>query len=268
MKFIFIFFILLNSQLAQSTDLSSIHSKGARYVTSWYLVPKSISTTKEVIVKKSTPDTYFCAIGFEMGYFGLQELGNGKKVFIFSVWDDFNGDNPSDVSSEKRVKAIQVGQNIRLQRFGNEGTGIQTFFDYNWQENTAYRFRVEATQDGGYTIFSANVFLPETNEWKLMAILKTPVKISYISNQYSFIEDFLRSDSSHLIKRSAQFRDIGSLDQFGNHSLAQKIYFDPVIESPFENINLTKSIDNSFVMETGGDTVNMTKPGSYIDLIQ
>lgn len=268
LKITILLLIFLNSILVFGNDLTNIHSKGARYVTAWYLVPNSISTIKEVIVKKSTPGTYFCAVGFDMGYFGLQELGNGKKTFIFSVWDDNRGDDPTVVSAENRVKALQVGENVRIQRFGNEGTGIQTFLDHNWLNDTPYLFRVEATSDNGHTIFSAKVFIPEINKWQLMAILKTPANTSYIANQYSFIEDFLRSDSSHMIKRTAQFRDMGSIDQFGNHVTTRKIYFAPVPESPFGNVNLRKSINNSFIMETGGNTINVTKPGSYVELSQ
>ena len=268
MKLIFLFLLLLNSLFVFGNDLAALHSKGARYVTAWYLVPNSISTLKEVIVKKSTPGTYFCVIGFEMGYFGLQELANGKKTFIFSVWDDHAGDNPADVTAEKRVKALHVGENVRIQRFGNEGTGIQTYFDFNWLEESAYLFSVEATSDGDHTIFSAKLFIPEMNKWQLMAILKTPVKTSYIVNQYSFVEDFLRSDTSHMIKRAAQFRDLGSVDQFGKQITSRIIYFHPVPESPFENINLIKSINSSFIMETGGDTINTTPPNSYVELGQ
>src|SRR5688572_13286804 len=37
----------------------------------------------ETTVRSSANGTYFCAIGFNSGYFGIQELANGKKLAIF-----------------------------------------------------------------------------------------------------------------------------------------------------------------------------------------
>ena len=55
----------------------------------------------EVTVDQSAPGTYFCACGWNKGYFGIQELGNGKKVVIFSVWDS----NQNDPKAVKKTSA-------------------------------------------------------------------------------------------------------------------------------------------------------------------
>ena len=41
----------------------------------------------EATVAQSADGTYFCVCGFNGGYYGIQELANGKKLLIFSVWD-------------------------------------------------------------------------------------------------------------------------------------------------------------------------------------
>ena len=46
--------------------------------------------------------------GFDAGYFGLQELGDGKKVLLFSVWDASDKNDPNAVEEEKRVKVQLV----------------------------------------------------------------------------------------------------------------------------------------------------------------
>jgi hypothetical protein len=51
-----------------------------------YPAPEGDAFFNEVKVEKSAEGTYFCVCGFSKGYYGIQELGNGKKLLIFSVW--------------------------------------------------------------------------------------------------------------------------------------------------------------------------------------
>ena len=57
-----------------------------------YQAGEAVAFYNEVTVEHSAPGTYFCACGWDRGYFGVQELGNGKKVVIFSVWDSGQND--------------------------------------------------------------------------------------------------------------------------------------------------------------------------------
>jgi hypothetical protein len=77
----------------------------------------------EMAVKQSTTGSYFMACGWGGGYFGIQELGNGKKVAIFSVWDPTSGDDPKAVAPGERVECLFEGEGVRIKRFGGEGTG-------------------------------------------------------------------------------------------------------------------------------------------------
>ena len=88
------------------------------------------------------------ACGWGKGYFGIQELGNGKKLVLFSVWDPSSGEDPAKVSAEKRVKMQHKDKDVRVGRFGNEGTGGQAFFDFDWKAKQTYRFLVTAKADG------------------------------------------------------------------------------------------------------------------------
>src|SRR6185369_7546018 len=86
--------------------------------------------------------TYFAVWGWVSGDFGLQERGGGEKVLIFSVWDQSQGNNPNDVPEKDRVRLIHQGEGVRIGRFGNEGTGGQSFFDYDWKSGQTYHFYV------------------------------------------------------------------------------------------------------------------------------
>src|SRR5262249_16348225 len=115
----------------------------------------------EVKVEKSADGTYFCVCGFNKGYFGIQQKGDGKKVVIFSVWDRAAGEDPKKVPEEKRVKLHHKGEGVRVGRFGNEGTGGQSFYDYDWKTGETYRFLVTAKADGtDRTAYSGYFYLP------------------------------------------------------------------------------------------------------------
>src|SRR5260370_952389 len=93
-----------------------------------YPAAEGVAFYNEMTVEKSAVGTYFMACGWDKGYFGIQELGNGKKVLIFSVWDA-GGDDPKAVAEDKRVKLLYKDEKVRTGRFGGEGTGGQSFLD-------------------------------------------------------------------------------------------------------------------------------------------
>ena len=117
----------------------------------WTDVPDGSAFFNEVQVRESVPGTYFCVIGFQMGYFGIQELTDGKKVVIFSVWEPpnpVNADDPGKTEAARRTQLVYQGDGVRVGRFGGEGTGGQSFFDYPWRLNETYRFVVHAKPAG------------------------------------------------------------------------------------------------------------------------
>ena len=81
------------------------------------------------------------AAGFSHGYFGIQELGDGRKVAIFSAWDPDHGDKDS---ADQRVQTIFAADDVRVKRFGGEGTGGQCMFDFDWAIGQTYRFMIKS----------------------------------------------------------------------------------------------------------------------------
>ena len=145
----------------------------------------------EVAVDASARGTYFMVCGFSDGYFGMQELGDGKKILLFSVWDSSDKNDPSAVEEEKRVKVLQKDDQVRVGRFGGEGTGAQSFFDYDWKVGETYRFFVTAKPEPDKrTAFTGYLYLPEKKEWKRLVTFSTLAKGNLLGGYYSFIEDF------------------------------------------------------------------------------
>lgn len=165
-----------------------------------YYAPEATAFYNEVTVEESAEGTYFCACGFNQGYFGIQEQGRGKKVVIFSVWDPGKQDDPNSVDEGNRVKLISKDEKVRVGRFGNEGTGGQSFLDLDWKVGETYRFLVTAKVVGDRTEFAAHIAEPDAKEWRHLATFSTLAKGKLLGGYYSFIEDFRRNRVSATIK--------------------------------------------------------------------
>ena len=99
-----------------------------------YPAATAVAFFKEVTIEKSAPGTYFMVCGWSKGYFGIQELGNGKKLILFSVWDPGNQNDPKSVNEDNRVKLLHQDREVRVGRFGGEANyGGQSFFDFEWK---------------------------------------------------------------------------------------------------------------------------------------
>lgn len=221
-----------------------------------YPAPEGIAFYTEAAVKKSAEGTYFMTCGWSKGYFGIQELANGKKLVIFSVWDPTNGDDPKTVPEEKRVKLLHNDPAVRVQRFGNEGTGGQSFFDYNWKLNTTYRFLVTARADGkNRTAYSGYFYIPETQRWKQLVTFSTESD-TLLRGYYSFVEDFRRNKISTTKQRTAEFFNGWVKTTGGEWHALTKARF-TADSNPVLNID-AGAVKDRFFLSTGGTVENQT----------
>ena len=219
-----------------------------------YPAGEGVAFYNEVIVKKSAEGTYFCVCGFDKGYYGIQELANGKKLLIFSVWDPGTQNDPSKVKEEVRVKMLHKHDDVRIGRFGNEGTGGQSFYDYDWKLNETYRFLVKAKSDGeNRTAFSGYFYHPEKKEWLHLITFSTVAK-GKVNGYYSFIEDFRRNKISATKTREATFGNGWVQSEKGDWTPLLKARFTGD-SNPALNIN-SKVIEDRFLLATGGDIQN------------
>ncbi len=179
--------------------------QAARSVHLWWAAPPAQIAVTEMTIDDSTPGSYFMALGFGGGYFGLQELPDKRKIAIFSVWDNWRGDNPDAVTAPYRVEVLAPGDGVEATRFGGEGTGVKTVWPFSWKTGRTYRFMIRATSDRDRVIYSAYISGDGIKDWKLMASLRAPSTSRDIRGLYSFIEDFRRDGKSVLQARRARF---------------------------------------------------------------
>lgn len=223
-----------------------------------YPAPVAVSFYNEITIEKSAPGTYFMVCGWGKGYFGIQELANGKKLVLFSVWDPGNQDDPKTVKEEVRVKTLHKGEGVRVGRFGGEGTGGQSFFDYDWKIGETYRFLVTAKAVEKRSEYSGYFYIPEKKEWGHLVTFSTPTGGDLLKGDYSFVEDFKRDKVSTTHTRRARFGNgwIETVDGTWQPITRAKFTADA---NPVTNIDAGPDKD-SFFLATGGDIENKTVP--------
>jgi hypothetical protein len=238
----------------------------ARSVHLNYGAPPACVFYNEVTVERSTRGSYFQVCGFSQGYFGIQELGNGKKVVLFSVWDpgnafDFKA-NPNSTPQDRRVETLYQADDVAIHRFGGEGTGNQCMFKYDWQLQTTYRFCIRGSTEAKKTTYDAYFFINETKTWKRLATFRTPSRGQLLASYYSFIEDFRRDGKSLHEVRRARFTN--------GWILTAKHEWRPLLKAiftadgtPVDNYD-AGLVDGGFYLQTGGDTRNTRKIHSII----
>ncbi len=220
----------------------------------------------EAKVVQSTGGTYVSAIGWSGGYFGIQELRDGKKVAIFSVWDPTKGDDPKAVKPEERVELLHEGAGVRIKRFGGEGTGGQCMTDFPWAVGETVRFLVRAeVQDaagiaGGKTAYSGWIFDPTQKAWRHLVTFRTRNAGKWLRGLYSFVEDFRRDTKSADDVRRAEFGNAWMKTRTGEWQAVTQAKF-TASRADWEardTINAGPAGDG-FFLATGGDTQRTTE---------
>lgn len=229
--------------------------RAARSVHLWYTVPDTATSVRNtIIVRRCQTGTYFCAINFRCGYIGIQELYDGIKVVIFSVWDNKTDDDPE---TDRQAKATYEGEGVDIQRFGGEGTGLRCLLPYDWAIDEETRFWVDAKTDGKWTEYSGYYFDQRKNEKFHIATLKTITGGKLLCNCAAFVEDFRRDGKSYHQSRKACFCDFQYCDG-EQWTGCNKAGF-TADQTPVLNINAGCE-GKLFFLETGGDTCNCGTP--------
>lgn len=217
-----------------------------------YPAEESVAFYNEVTVEKSAPGTYFMVAGFNAGYFGIQELANGKKLVLFSVWDPGEQNDPNAVKNEDRVKLEYNDPQVRVKRFGGEGTGGQSFFDFDWKMGTTYRCLVTSATKDGRSVFTGYFYLPEEKQWKKLVAFSTIATKRQLRGLYSFVEDFKRDRVSATKERQARFGNGWIKTLAGEWKPLTTANF-TADSNPATNVD-AGPVEDRFFLATGGET--------------
>lgn len=238
--------------------------KGLRYAPSIHLsykVPHASVYYNEIEVTKSAPGSFFMGIGFNQGYFGIQEPAQGKKHFIFSIWDSNDHDKNAQ-TEDKRVKVIHHDKGTRFQRFGHEGSGGQSFYDYDWQIGQKIRLALKIEDKGERRHYSSYIYITEKKKWVHMLTFSSIAPQKHLSRFHSFVEDFRRNYESFTWHRGMKVHQVWAKGLDGKWHYGQQSRFTRD-GNPHTNITAYEE-DGAFYFGTGGTVDQEVAPGTTI----
>ena len=232
--------------------------------------------------------TYAMALGVLNGYMGIQtngyaDDGSPRHDVLFSMWDDGSTDEDPNLPEYLRAGAVDWDPLTTTNRFGNEGTGVQTYrkgpywtpgkyvqFITNCRpETTSYTTEV----NGKPTVHTQHNMLVSAwfnaldgKGWQYMATVRKRNSTTYFDSWYSFLENY--NPSTGQANRIAYYRNgymrarsngkwynrntvgFGHTDG-GDNTGARTDYGQGATSNP---------ADRTFFMQTGGYTsTNKTK---------
>lgn len=226
------------------------------------VVENAVGLRGAVTVEKTQTNSYFAIVNCERAYCGVQDLGAGGRIFIFSVWDPGSnmdlGARADSVPEDCRTQVLFLSPGTIASRFGGEGTGAKTITDISWKEGERIMAQIEIEPSAqGRTAFTCSVRVGENGGWWKLATISTPGEVKTIGRPFaSFIEDFWRRPPSASLVRRAVFSDFASRS-------AGSTKWIPVEKAVFAadnlqvfNIDAGRAGPGAFFLQTGGDTKN------------
>lgn len=232
--------------------------------------------------------TYAMALGVLNGYMGIQmngyaNDGSPRHDVLFSMWDDGSTDEDPNLPEYLRAGAVDWDPLTTTNRFGNEGTGVQTYrkgpywtpgkyvqFITNCRPETTSYTTVENGKPTVHTqhnmLVSAWFNALDGKGWQYMATVRKRNSTTYFDSWYSFLENY--NPSTGQANRIAYYRNgymrarsngkwynrnsvgFGHTDG-GDNTGARTDYGQGATDNP---------ADRTFFMQTGGYTsTNKTK---------
>lgn len=160
--------------------------------------------------------SFFMANGFSNGYFGMQVNSDTERRLLFSIWSTFDTQDPNQIPEDYKVLTLGSGLGVNVGKFGNEGSGAQSYMVFDWKPETTYKFLLKGESKVPNSIdYTAYFFAPEIGDWKLITSFRKPkTSDEHIIRPYSFLENF-ETKSGH-IERGVNFDNQWIYDTKGN----------------------------------------------------
>jgi Domain of unknown function (DUF3472)/Domain of unknown function (DUF5077) len=248
---------LTGAQMARGAGTNA--PDAARSVHLGWTAPKGDIFYNEVRVRETTPQTYFCVCGFSHGYYGIQDLGPDRpRILLFSVWDPGQQDDPRAVAETNRVELLFKDAEVRVGRFGGEGTGGQSFLDLPWKTNQVVRLLVHSKVEGLKTSYSGYLYDDDKARWRHLITFRTRSKGDALQGYYSFVEDFRRDGKSPQERRVAEF-GLGWVHTLTGEWVELTRARFTGDSTPLMNVDAGAAADAGwFFLKTGGAVTNST----------
>ncbi len=210
--------------------------------------------------------SYFMANGFGQGYFGIQVNSATERRILFSVWSPFSTDNPADIPADQRIENLGNGAGVHVGKFGNEGSGGQSYLVFPWTAGVTYRFLTEVDPDGnGNTMYTAWFSEKDAEAWRLIASFRRPKTNTHLSGFHSFLESF--SPNLGYIGRGALYGNTWVADTEGDwHECTKARFSVDATGGKKHRLDFNGGVKgNSFFMRNCGFFDETGKPGKWFE---
>ena len=188
--------LVISGPAAQNLKYNLSEYRGAPSTHLWYEYPKDSTIAwfyNEVTIPVgvNSVNAYYMTNGFSGGYSGIQLNSETERRFIFSVWSNYNTNDPKEIPKDYAITLVKKGKNVYADDFGNEGSGGHSHLVFPWKNGATYKILIGAKPAGDHTIYSCYYFAPENGKWNLVAVWdKTKTGGKLFSGLYSFVENF------------------------------------------------------------------------------
>lgn len=235
----------------------------ARTVHLRYIAPPAREFWNEVIVEESTPGSYFMVAGFRHGFSGLQELSDGTKAAIFSVWDPGVKQEVDEVPVPVRVDILEAGTGLTTERFDKQGTGMKGMMPYPWKLGVPYAFGLSAEIEGETSVYTARIRDAEGNE-TLLASYRALTASEPLQQIYAYVLDFRCDGASREERRVARFQN-GAVETVSGLPFALTQAKLTADKSALTNIDGGVR-DGAFFLASGGNIQQSAPLGTILSL--
>lgn len=182
----------------------------------WYTPENTEYFYNEVLVPEGEdiPGAYYMLTGGSGFYMGIQPNEKGKnRVVLFSVWD-------TDTEKGLVSELVRNGEGVRSNSYSHEGSGVQNFYNYDWEAGRTYATLVRVRPEylngkaTGASLYTG--YFRGDEGWVFLAEIRRPGIETYYKGAYSFCENF-RPEYGWL-PRSVEFPSQWTCDKDGNWS--------------------------------------------------
>jgi hypothetical protein len=161
------------------------------------------------------------------------------------------------VPIEKRVEVLYADPDVKVGRFGGEGTGGNAKLETDWALGERCRFLVRVEIEGQKTSYTGYFRREGMKEWKKLVTFRVTTGGQPLKGYYSFVEDFRRDGKSVGERRAAVYGPGWVKSTKGEWSPVLKASFG-ADGTKLDNIDAALS-GSGFLLATGGGTMPSTK---------
>jgi len=141
---------------------------------------------------------------------------------------------------------LNKGANVTTGKFGNEGSGGQSYKVYPWEVGKRYGFLLRGQPAiNNSTDYTAYFMDPDNGHWDLIASFRRPKGQSHLTRLYSFLESFI--PNTGVLERQGGYYNQWVMDTHGNW-----ISLDKAVFTADQTAKVKDRMDYSGGVENGG----------------